>query len=242
MKLVVFVMPGYPTLADSLETVAFLQTQENVIIETSLPKKNEAAKGIIRHVHQQALKNDVIPKDVFQAFRQIQASFLMLSKTPDAKTLQKIRGTFDTALFPATPAMLRKLNAPRRTHFAAKVRPGQKNLEAVVRAARGFVYLQCAPERAKSMYPEKTLWQALQRIHSTKKIPVFAGYGVKTRADIQKLERLGADGVVLGSQSVRHQAQGPNAFKKWFLNLRKRWRQTRKKLIKGHRQGKTHAN
>lgn len=221
MKLVAFVLPGYPTLSDSLEVLDFLSRHRQARIETALPQKNAASYGIVRRVHRKALDNGILAHDVLHVFQRIHPSFLMLPKKPDPNTLKKISQTFDVALFPAAPATIKKLNASKGTRFAAKVRPGQKNLAAWVRAAEGLVYLQCAPGRGKPMYSTKKIKETLTRIRATKKIPVYAGYGIKTRADIQTLAELGVDAVVLGTQSVRHQQKGPKAFKKWFLDLQK---------------------
>ncbi|MBI4360296.1 tryptophan synthase subunit alpha [Candidatus Micrarchaeota archaeon] len=218
MKRVPFVMLGYPTLEDSLSVLAFLKTR-GAMVETTLPKNPSHAKGIVRQVHRAARENGVMTSDVFEAFQNIHPNFLMLSKKPDACTLQQIRETFDVTLFPASPSTLHRLNAVKGTRFAAKVQPGQKNLEARVSASQAFVYLQCAPGRGQTMYRSDAIKKTVDRIRATKKIPVVAGFGVTTQADIRKLAQLGVDAVVLGTRSVHAQADGFDAFKKWFLKL-----------------------
>ncbi|MBI5036288.1 tryptophan synthase subunit alpha [Candidatus Micrarchaeota archaeon] len=212
MRLMPFVMLGYPTLADSLKVLDFLSGRD-VITETALPSPE--VKGKLANYHERAIEAGVTEEKVFEVFDDCRPNFLMLrSKQTDAQ-LRKISEAFDYACAPVNATELGKYNSGR-TRFVAKVSPTHIDRDAIL-SSRGFVYLQCARSRGEKMFGEKELYEAVRTIRATRSsLPIIAGYGVKSADDAAKLAFLGADVVAVGSESVKAQEAGFEAFEAFW--------------------------
>ena len=86
-------------------------------------------------------------------------------------------------------------------------------LERVCTASRGFVYAVTMKGTTGASVDVGSAGPYLRRVRSVSRLPVLAGFGVRSAADVARLGRL-ADGVIVGSALVEAIEQGkdPAAF------------------------------
>jgi len=231
MKLLPFIMPGYPSLGTSRDIVRFLEQQPNVIIETALPSRLPSGSALVQKIRQTVLRAGITPEDIMSTFRaerkQLQA-MLMLHQEPDGQTLSQLHASFDYAIAPFAPQIVTALNATAYlrqekqddfTRFGAQTGPDDAEMDAKVRASEGFVYLKVAAERQGKIMEAEKIQEAIQKIKAIRDIDVFCGFGVKTADDVRMLRRAGADGIFLGAESLHAQEKGLPAFKTWWQEM-----------------------
>lgn len=228
MKLIPFVMPGFPSISISRDVTRFLETQSNVIVETALPSLQPSGSALVQKVRQTVIRAGIKAEDILSTFRQSrkkQSAMLMLHAEPDGQQLSQIHASFDYAIAPFGAQNIAALNAgadakrknqDAATRFGGQVTPNDPELEAKVRASQGFIYLKVAPEREGTLYPENEIRDSIQKIKAIKDIAVFCGFGVKTASDVRMLQQASADGVFLGAEALKVQQKGLAAFKEFW--------------------------
>ncbi len=231
MKLLPFVMPGYPDLRTSRDVVHFLQTQNDVIIETALPSRQPSGSALVQKVRQTVLRAGISPEDVsstFRAERKKLPAMLMLHQEPDGHTLSQIHASFDYAIAPFAAESVAALNATAAarqkaqdpfTRFGAQVGPDDAELQAKVNASEAFVYLKVAAEREGQVLEKEKIHDAIRKIKAVKDIDVFCGFGIKSTDDVRMLKSAGADGAFLGAEALHAQEKGPKAFKAFWQTI-----------------------
>lgn len=231
MKLLPFVMPGYPDLRTSRDVVHFLQTQNDVIIETALPSRQPSGSAMVQKVRQTVLRAGISPEDVsstFRAERKKLPAMLMLHQEPDGHTLSQIHASFDYAIAPFAAGQVAALNASAAirqeakdpfTRFGAQTSSDDAELEAKVKASEGFIYLKVAAEREGQLLGKEKIHDAIQKIKAVKDIDVFCGFGIKSADDVRMLKTAGADGAFLGAETLHAQEKGPHAFKSFWQSI-----------------------
>ncbi|MBI2445392.1 tryptophan synthase subunit alpha [Candidatus Micrarchaeota archaeon] len=229
MKILPFVMPGFPSIGDSRDVFRFLQTQPDVIIETALPTLAPTGSALVQKVRKIVNRAGIKPDDVMATFRKdrkTQKAMLMLHAEPEGHDLSQIRTAFDYAIAPFdAPAIARlntlagsKTDAPF-TQFGGQVAPDDEQMEAKVKASEGFIYLTVAPQREGDLFSEEKIKTAIEKIKTVKDIEVFCGFGVKTSDDVRMLKSAGADGVFLGAEALHAQEKGLTTFKPFWQTM-----------------------
>ena len=227
MKLIPFLMPGFPSIRASHDVLLFLQTQRDVIIETALPTLQPSGSALVQKVRKIVIRAGIKAEDVISTFRanRKQTAMLMLHTEPDGQQLSQIHASFDYAIAPFDAEKVAQLNASAATkrknqnlatRFGAQVAPDDTDMEAKVRASDGFVYLKTAAEREGDLFSENQIRGAIGKIKSIKAVEVFCGFGVKTPADVRMLKSAGADGVFLGSEALKAQEESLAQFKAFW--------------------------
>lgn len=92
-------------------------------------------------------------------------------------------------------------------------------LKKIIKVADGFLYLVnvlgITGEKNKF---SKTTYDLIRRVKKQTKLPVAAGFGVSSRAEIQKLKRSRADGAIVGSFLIRNIHRLEPSIKKLISN------------------------
>ncbi|GEM_PF-2620026 len=231
MKLIPFLMPGFPSIRASHDVSLFLQTQSSVIVETALPSTQPSGSALVQKVRKVVIRSGIKAEDVlstFQASRKKQQAMLMLHTEPDGQQLSQIHASFAYAIAPFAAEKVAQLNASATqrkkdqdpaTHFGCQMAPDDPDMDDKIRASEGFVYLKVAAEREGDLYPENEICDAIRKIKTIKKIDVYCGFGVKTSADVAMLKSAGADGVFLGSEALKTQEKGLTPFKAFLQSM-----------------------
>ena len=163
MKLLPFLMPGFPSIGESRDVFRFLQGQSDVIVETALPSLAPSGSALVQKVRKIVNRAGIRAEDVMATFRKdrnTQSGMLMLHTEPDCHQFSQIITAFDYAIAPFDAKTVAKLNQTASskdkhdapfppTRFGAQVGPddADADLEAKVRASEGFVYLKVSSER-----------------------------------------------------------------------------------------------
>lgn len=84
-----------------------------------------------------------------------------------------------------------------------------ERLEAIFKVQPAFLYLVATPgvTGARDQFSEKLL-PTLRSLKAQTDIPLYVGFGIKTRDHVKTLREAGADGVIVGSALVEKIAQG----------------------------------
>ena len=85
-----------------------------------------------------------------------------------------------------------------------------ERLERVCEASGGFVYAVTMKGTTGERVDAEGVGEYLERVRSVSRLPVLAGFGVRTPADVRSLGSH-ADGVIVGSAIVEAQEQGLDA-------------------------------
>ncbi len=195
-QVIPFVLPGFPTLADSLEVLSFL-AEKGVRVETAL--LDQKARGLAGTVHQTAMRNNVISADVVAAFGRVSQGILRTNGMPQSAEAKKTFSLF-----------LGKGGPKKRT--IAMVAAGQK-IPDLGRAP--LVFLACTKNRGGRLLEGEKIRDALLAVRKKTRAPVYAGYGV-TAENLAFFKKAGFDGVFWGTQAVRIQARGAEAFQAYW--------------------------
>ncbi|MDP2717392.1 MAG: hypothetical protein Q8P02_01475 [Candidatus Micrarchaeota archaeon] len=202
---IAFVLPGFPTIKDSLDALAFL-SDNGITVETALPDAS-LTHGLAGIVHQTALKNGILSADVLSVFGRVPKSILRTNGKPQRPDVKK-------AFF-----LFLGKGGPKNKTIAMAAPENIPNLRGTP-----LVFLACAKNRGGTLYPKEKIRAALAAIREKTSAPVFAGHGVTTQ-NMGFFKKAGFDGVFWGSQSVRVQARGAAAFQA-------HWHQKIQRLIK----------
>jgi len=92
----------------------------------------------------------------------------------------------------------------------------------VINAAEGFLYLQSrnAPTGSEGEFGDQ-IGRRIERIRKItgKPLPVAVGFGVRCSEDVERLRRMGADGVIVGTAFVQAAEQGCAALQDLLYSL-----------------------
>ncbi|MBI5226012.1 tryptophan synthase subunit alpha [Candidatus Micrarchaeota archaeon] len=242
MKLLPFLMPGFPSIGASRDVFRFLQGQKDVIVETALPTLAPSGSTLVQKVRKTVNRAGIRAEDVMATFRKdrkTQSGMLMLHTEPDGHQFSQILTAFDYAIAPFDAKTVTRLNqtAARKekndalfpaTQFGAQIGPNEMDADVgdKVRASAGFVYLKVAHEREGELFEKEKIQNAIEKIKAISKtsvaekngqpIAVYCGYGVKTADDVRMLKKAGADGVFLGAAALQAQEKGPKSFEEFW--------------------------
>jgi tryptophan synthase alpha chain len=233
--LVCYVTAGHPDLPRSLATLHALQEGGADIIELGVPFSDPIADGpIIQASSQRALENGMTYHRVLALIHeaQLEVPVVLFSY------LNPVIAAGETALTRAADAgasgiLITDIPVgadPEREEwlgdsplsFIRLVAPTtpRARMAEIARHGSGFVYLisrlgvtGLQTEMASSL-PDTVL-----RLRSTTTLPICVGFGISTPAHARDVGKL-ADGVVVGSATVRAAEEGPAAVLKLTRSLR----------------------
>jgi tryptophan synthase alpha chain len=224
--LVCYVTAGHPDLTRSLETLHALEQGGADIIELGVPFSDPIADGpIIQASSQRALENGMTYDGVLSLVEQASVdvpvvlfSYLnpVLAAGEDALTRAAEAGVSGILITDipvgADPEREEWLgNSPLSfIRLVAPTTPRDRMAE-IARHGSGFVYL-ISRLGVTGLQTEMagTLPETILRLRSTTTLPICVGFGISTPAQARAVGEL-ADGVVVGSATVRAAEEGPEA-------------------------------
>jgi tryptophan synthase alpha chain len=224
--LVCYVTAGHPDLPRSLETLHALQEGGADIIELGVPFSDPIADGpIIQASSQRALDNGMtygrvlalvddakldVPVVLFSYLNPILAAGeTALTRAADVGASGILITDIPVGADPEREEWLG--NSPLSfIRLVAPTTPRDRMAE-IARHGSGFVYLISRlgvtglQKEMASALPETVL-----RLRSTTTLPICVGFGISTPAQAREVGKI-ADGVVVGSATVRAAEEGPAA-------------------------------
>lgn len=230
-----FLMIGYPTLEESIETVAQIAALGVDGFEIGVPFSDPLADGPInQHAAQVALENGVDVATGLDAIRQLRArgvnqpmflfSYLnpLLAYGAEKLAADMLAAGADGLICPDLP--------PEEAHLmAALTRDGlalmfflspnsdESRIPVVAAATKGFIYVvsvtgttgTTSTSGARRELPPD-LTEYIGRIRRHTDTPLVLGFGISTAEQARQLDGL-LDGYIVGSALVRAAAQGVDA-------------------------------
>ncbi len=213
-----FVTAGHPDLESTLEIVLRLAGAGSDIVEIGIPFSDPIADGpVIQASSFQALKHHYSMADYLDLVRRIRTQsdvgliFMtyvnpVLSHGLDRLGVEAREAGLDGLLISdMTPEEHRRLGEPRHidTVFLAAPTSTDARLEQIARASRGFVYLVARTGvTGKHSDVGEAVADSVARLRRHTDLPIAVGFGISSRADVEKVWRH-ADGAVVGSAIVR---------------------------------------
>ncbi|MBW7878507.1 MAG: tryptophan synthase subunit alpha [Anaerolineae bacterium] len=220
-----FVMLGYPTLAESIETVSRIAALGVDGFEIGVPFSDPVADGpTIQHASQVALENSVTVETGLQAIRELRArgvgqpmllfSYLNPLLAYGHKFAQDLaEAGADGLICPDLPPEEAALLTGMREHHLAQpffLAPTSSDgrIAAVAEAARGFIYVVSVTgiTGARSDLPPE-LSDYIGRIRARTSTPLVLGFGISTPEQVRTLHGL-LDGYIVASALIRKASEG----------------------------------
>lgn len=211
---------GFPTPEVSVDVIEALAKNGADLIEVGLPFSDPLADGpVIQRATQIALREGMTVAKALRAMRELRARGVAIPLI--------LMGYFNPLLAYGLPALAREaaesgadgfivpdLPPEESAEFEAAVAPlpqirmvapttPEARLSAVLRGARGFVYLVSLTgvTGARAALPEG-LPEFIARVRAQTKLPVCVGFGISTPEQARAVGEL-AEGVIVGSACVR---------------------------------------
>lgn len=223
-----FVMLGYPTLADSIETIERIAALGVDGFEIGVPFSDPVADGpTIQHASQVALDNGVTVAVGLEAIRGLRArgvdqpmllfSYLnpVLAYGPQFAQDLAAAGA-DGLICPDLPPEEAALLPGMREHHLAQpffLAPTSNDdrITAAAAAARGFIYVVSVTgiTGARSELPPE-LSDYVARIRARTAVPLVLGFGISTPEQVRSLHGL-VDGYIVASALIRRAVDGIEA-------------------------------
>jgi tryptophan synthase alpha subunit len=226
LGLIVYTIPGFPTVHDSRAILRFLQDTDAVsVIENTIPVTHgfsDHANAIIRAAHTAAAQHATHDM-VYERWSKPSLCVLYRS-TADEQGFEVVcaraSGIFD--------GMILEWSEPNEKPFVEiAARHGIELVQCIgpwhsterigeimqnVRPA-GLVYLMSAEMTGADLFPVDTLADCIQRARSFRPdVVVAAGFGVRTPEHVRTLAQVpGLDGVIIGTEFLRQIEGGAEA-------------------------------
>src|SRR3954466_9060242 len=224
--LVCYVTAGHPDVDRSLATLAALEEGGADIIELGVPFSDPIADGpIIQASSQQALENGMTYDGALSLVERaglkvpvVLFSYLnpILAAGPDALTRAAdagVSGILVTDIPVGADPAREEWLCTSPLSFIRLVAPTtpRDRMAEIARHGSGFVYL-ISRLGVTGLQTEMatTLPETILRLRSTTTLPICVGFGISTPAQARTVGKL-ADGVVVGSATVRAAEEGPAA-------------------------------
>jgi len=217
----VYVNSGDPDLATTLKLIKLCEQKQVDIIELGVPFANSFTDGgSVRRSHDRALQNQVAFEDVLALVKQLRSeSQIPVVVLADFSHSVKSRGLVsvvekvkdadaDGILLHGLPPLYIKDYV--RISSAVGIDPifslypnsNQQTVSQTLQNARGFIYLVSQYGRTGNVvdFRSDTLRHFYTQLRQQTDIPLMAGFGIKTLADIEAVFSSSAvDGVIIGS-------------------------------------------
>jgi tryptophan synthase alpha chain len=233
--LVAFLTAGYPSRERFREHVVSIANEADVV-EIGVPFSDPMADGVtIQRSSEAALRAGVTLRWILQELQALppHATPLMLMSYLNpllAYGLPRLAVSAAQAgvcgfIVPDLPldesAVLHAALAPQRLALVQMVTPitPPERLAEVAGASQGFVYaVTVTGTTGKSAAVPAQIAEYLQRVRAVSSVPVCAGFGIRSREQVEGLRGL-VDGVVIGSALVEVLERGESP-QQWLAALR----------------------
>jgi tryptophan synthase alpha chain len=192
-------------------------SQKMDILELGMPFSDPIADGpIFQEACRRALKNNISPNDVFDAVKTLKEENFNkqivlttyyniivqfgISEFAKKSASLGIYGLIVPDLSYEESAQLSQQCKENKIHLINLIAPTttEERMKKIVTAASGFIYLVSVAGVTGTDKQKSNLQEIVNKIKSIKDIPVFVGFGIKTKQDIQELDF--ADGYIIGSE------------------------------------------
>jgi tryptophan synthase alpha chain len=233
--LVAFLTAGFPDREGFRATVEAVAGEADVI-EIGVPFTDPMADGVtIQRASEQALRNGVtLPWILGELARMapLATPVLLMSYLNPLLSYGLARLASDAAasgvcgfIVPDLPfdesEEFRALLAPRGLALVQMVTPvsSSERIAKLAAASQGFVYaVTMTGTTGRSIAAPEDIAEYLQRVRSAATVPVCAGFGIRSREQVDGLRGL-VDGVIVGSALVEvlERGESPGA---WLATLR----------------------
>jgi len=233
--LVAFLTAGFPDREGFRATVAAVAGEADVI-EIGVPFTDPMADGVtIQRASEQALRNGVtLPWILAElaGMAPLSTPVLLMSYLNPLLSYGLARLASDAAasgvcgfIVPDLPfdesEEFRALLAPRGLALVQMVTPvsSSERIAKLAGASQGFVYaVTMTGTTGKSIAAPEDIAEYLQRVRAAATVPVCAGFGIRSREQVDGLRGL-VDGVIVGSALVEvlERGESPGA---WLAALR----------------------
>ena len=219
--LVAYLTLGFPDLETNLAQILEMDRRGVSIIEIGIPFTDPTADGpTIQVSSQKALEAGISLEDAFRLARRVRESsgiplllmgylnpFLAL---PPERLAGKLRSAgIDGLIVPDLPpeeaGRLGRALSEKHIHLVFLVAPTSppERVRFVARASRGFVYcVSRAGVTGEKGTAARNLEQLVGEIKAATKTPVCVGFGISTRTQVEKVEKI-ADGAIVGSALIK---------------------------------------
>ena len=228
--LVAFLTAGYPSRAQFREHLSAVALEADVV-EIGVPFSDPMADGItIQRSSEAALRNGVTLTwilEELQLMPAVKAPLLLMSYMNPllAFGLERLARRAAGAgvcgfIVPDLPfeesEELRAVLAPHHIALVQMVTPvtGGERLGKLAAASQGFVYaVTMTGTTGKNVASPDDITAYLERVRAAATVPVCAGFGIRTREQVEKLRGL-VDGVIVGSALVEvlERGESPQEF------------------------------
>jgi tryptophan synthase alpha chain len=233
--LVAYLTAGFPTLAQFRELLTAIANASDVV-EIGVPFTDPMADGVtVQRASEQALRNGVTLEWILEeliALGPLKTPLLLMSYMNPLLSFgltklaqQSARAGVCGFIVPDLPfdesEEFRLALAPESLALVQMVTPvtTPERLQRVAGASQGFVYAVTMTgttgQNVKATVPIKDY---LQRIRAAATVPVCAGFGIRSRAQIEALKGQ-VDGVIVGSALVEVLERGEPP-DRWLRALR----------------------
>lgn len=217
-KFMPYWLAGYPNFEKSLENTRVLMEYCD-IIEVGIPHSDPIADGsVIQNAHRVAIENGFQTGDIFTFLEQLNAQKPVVLLTYLNTILQfgvenfansaKKNGV-NAILVPDLPPehceLIRPIFAEKNIKiiFIISTNTPLERVKYIDEISDYFIYFVCKPSitGVQNDIEAETL-EFLKNIKTFVKNPIFAGFGISNKAQVEKLSLSGADGFIIGSKFV----------------------------------------
>lgn len=214
-----YVIPGYPTYAESLDRAKYLLDLGIEVLEIGVPFSDPVADGpIIREASEKAIANGITLKDCIRfccemrAYSPNAALILMSYLNPiyqyGLQALnQVLKGIVDGVIIPDSPyeecgplfTDLPDLHAIQLITLST----GDDRMLKIATEAKGFIYLVAVRGTTGGKEPDlNTILPLYDKIRPLTTLPIIAGFGIQTVEQVQSLSR-SMDGYIIASEIIK---------------------------------------
>lgn len=96
-----------------------------------------------------------------------------------------------------------------------------EQMDAWLAGSSQFAYVAAGTSTGGNGVDSLAFVRTIERIRQRTQIPIFVGFGIRSRQDIQRVIDEGADGAIIGTELVRHiNAGGAKAVDEYLASLR----------------------
>jgi tryptophan synthase alpha subunit len=231
LGLIVYTIPGFPTVDDSDAILRFLQEHDAVsVIENTIPVTHgfsDHANATIRAAHTAAAKN-ATEAMIYERWSKPSLCVLYRS-TADAVGFEQVcaraSGIFDGMILEWSEPNEKpyvEIAARHGIELVQCIGPwhSTERIGEIMQNVRpgGLVYLMSAEMTGADLFPVDTLADCVARARAFRPdIVVAAGFGVRTPAHVRTLATVpGLDGVIIGTEFLRQLEGGAETARRYL--------------------------
>jgi tryptophan synthase alpha subunit len=234
LGLIVYTIPGFPDAAASDDIVAWLQQEDAVsIIENTIPVTrgfSDHANATIRAAHTAATQF-ATESMVYERWTKPSLCVLYQSTSQEMGfegVCKRASGIFDGMILEWSEPDEKPYVDIANQHGIELVQcigpwHSTERIGQIMQNVRpgGLVYLMSAEMTGADLFPNDRLADCIARARTFRPdIVVAAGFGVRTAAHVRQLSSVpGLDGVIIGTEFLRHAEKGGEAAKAYLREI-----------------------